>query len=82
MSEFYAPVYGRGVRWDDPVFGIQWPPAERIIISERDRSYQDFHLLKNVGLNEKMEIGNCESHSPQTGSRLGYLEPRNVSNYI
>jgi dTDP-4-dehydrorhamnose 3,5-epimerase len=43
MSEFYAPVYGRGVRWDDPVFGIQWPPAERII-SERDRSYQDFHL--------------------------------------
>ena len=41
MSEFYAPSYARGVRWDDPAFGIQWPPAERII-SERDRSYPDF----------------------------------------
>jgi dTDP-4-dehydrorhamnose 3,5-epimerase len=41
MSAFYAPDYVRGVRWDDPAFGIQWPPAERII-SARDRSYPDF----------------------------------------
>ena len=41
MSEFYTPSYARGVRWNDPAFGIQWPPAERII-SERDQSYPDF----------------------------------------
>jgi len=41
MSEFYSPDLTRGVRWDDPAFGIQWPPGERII-SERDRNYSDF----------------------------------------
>lgn len=25
VSEFYAPGAERGVRWDDPAFGIQWP---------------------------------------------------------
>jgi dTDP-4-dehydrorhamnose 3,5-epimerase len=43
MSEFYAPDYAKGVRWDDPAFGIPWPIDERII-SERDRSYPDFCL--------------------------------------
>lgn len=41
ISEFYHPDFARGVRWDDPAFGIQWPPAERII-SDKDRQYQDF----------------------------------------
>lgn len=41
MSEFYEPTCARGVRWDDPVFAIEWPPADRIII-ERDRNYPDF----------------------------------------
>lgn len=40
MSEFYHPDV-RGVRWDDPTFGIPWPPDERVI-SERDRTYPDF----------------------------------------
>ena len=44
MSAFYVPSHSRGVRWDDPAFGIAWPPAERII-SERDRSYPDFGLV-------------------------------------
>ncbi len=25
MSEFYAPECARGVRWNDPAFGIEWP---------------------------------------------------------
>jgi dTDP-4-dehydrorhamnose 3,5-epimerase len=25
MSEFYAPEYARGIRWDDPAIGIEWP---------------------------------------------------------
>jgi dTDP-4-dehydrorhamnose 3,5-epimerase len=41
MSQFYAPDYGRGVRWDDPAFKIPWPGDERII-SARDRKYPDF----------------------------------------
>ena len=41
MSEFYHPECSRGVRWDDPAFGIEWPEDERII-SVRDQQYPDF----------------------------------------
>jgi dTDP-4-dehydrorhamnose 3,5-epimerase len=41
MSEFYHPEAGRGVRWNDPVFAIEWP-AEVEVISQRDASYLDF----------------------------------------
>ncbi len=41
MAQFYHPTSARGVRWDDPAFGIEWP-AEPTVISERDRSYPDF----------------------------------------
>ena len=41
ISEFSAPEHARGVRWDDPLFGIAWPADERTII-ERDRHYPDF----------------------------------------
>ena len=40
MSQFYAPEYAGGVRWDDPALNIAWPAAARTI-SERDRSYPD-----------------------------------------
>jgi dTDP-4-dehydrorhamnose 3,5-epimerase len=40
MSEFYAPQAARGVRWDDPIFGIQWPAAVRCI-SPKDAAYPD-----------------------------------------
>jgi dTDP-4-dehydrorhamnose 3,5-epimerase len=36
MSEFYAPGAGRAVRWNDPMFAIDWPDDVRVI-SERDR---------------------------------------------
>jgi dTDP-4-dehydrorhamnose 3,5-epimerase len=41
MSEFYEPAAGRGVRWNDPAFGIVWP-EEVAVISERDRDYPDY----------------------------------------
>lgn len=41
MSEFYHPESARGVRWDDPAFGIEWP-SDNPILSERDRSYPLF----------------------------------------
>jgi dTDP-4-dehydrorhamnose 3,5-epimerase len=43
MGHRYVPEASRGVRWDDPAFGIAWPPIrEERIISERDCSYPDF----------------------------------------
>jgi dTDP-4-dehydrorhamnose 3,5-epimerase len=39
MSHRFVPEAARGVRWDDPAFGIEWPAAEERIISERDRSW-------------------------------------------
>jgi dTDP-4-dehydrorhamnose 3,5-epimerase len=41
MSSPYHPESSRGVRWNDPAFGIPWPEAERVIIA-RDREYPDF----------------------------------------
>jgi dTDP-4-dehydrorhamnose 3,5-epimerase len=41
MSQVYVPEAARGVRWDDPAFGIAWPDDERTI-STRDASYADF----------------------------------------
>ncbi len=43
MSEFYSPDHARGVRWNDPAFGIEWPADERIIL-DRDQNYPDFTL--------------------------------------
>ena len=43
MSEFYAPDHARGFRWNDPVFGIEWP-ANVQVISDRDRDYPDFNV--------------------------------------
>jgi dTDP-4-dehydrorhamnose 3,5-epimerase len=41
MSHPYVPEAQRGVRWDDPAFGIEWPPGESFI-SERDLGFEDF----------------------------------------
>jgi len=42
MSEFYHPEAARGVRWNDPAFGIQWPAGIQEIMSERDRNWPDY----------------------------------------
>ena len=41
ISEFWTPDAGRGVRWNDPAFGIAWP-GDVIVINDRDRTYPDF----------------------------------------
>jgi dTDP-4-dehydrorhamnose 3,5-epimerase len=41
MSAIYEPSAVRGVRWNDPAFGVSWPlPVS--VISDRDRHYADF----------------------------------------
>src|SRR5687767_6605691 len=42
LSAGYTPASERGVRWNDPVFGISWPATDGVIINERDRTYPDF----------------------------------------
>ena len=37
----YAPDAARGVRWNDPQFGIDWP-MQPSVISDRDRDYEDY----------------------------------------
>jgi len=41
MSEFYYPESARGIRWDDPLFNINWPMLP-CIVSNRDASYPDY----------------------------------------
>jgi dTDP-4-dehydrorhamnose 3,5-epimerase len=39
----FEPSAARGVRWDDPAFGIEWPePPGTRIMSERDLSFPDY----------------------------------------
>ena len=41
ISEFYAPEFAGGVRYDDPAFGIRWPlPVS--VISQKDQSWPDY----------------------------------------
>ena len=39
LSEAYHPESSRGVRWDDPAFGIRWPRSGVSVISQRDREF-------------------------------------------
>jgi dTDP-4-dehydrorhamnose 3,5-epimerase len=41
ISVPFAPESARGVRFDDPSFGIEWPEGKRTS-SERDATYPDF----------------------------------------
>lgn len=45
MSEFFHPEAARGVRWNDPEFQIEWP-IEALIISEKDKSYSYWNMMK------------------------------------
>jgi dTDP-4-dehydrorhamnose 3,5-epimerase len=41
VSQFYTPGKERGIRWNDPLFGIQWP-TQQPIISEKDAIHPNF----------------------------------------
>jgi dTDP-4-dehydrorhamnose 3,5-epimerase len=43
MSQMFFPDHARGVRWNDPAFGIEWPNLDPIML-ERDRTYPDFNV--------------------------------------
>ncbi len=41
VSEFYCREAERGLRYDDPAFGVEWPIEVRTV-SEKDRSWPDY----------------------------------------
>jgi len=42
VSAAYSPAHQRGVRWNDPAFGIVWPLGGPAVIHDRDAAYPDF----------------------------------------
>jgi dTDP-4-dehydrorhamnose 3,5-epimerase len=44
ISNFYNPGSEGGVRWNDPVFGIDWPANDGVTINARDQNFPDFKL--------------------------------------
>jgi dTDP-4-dehydrorhamnose 3,5-epimerase len=42
----YEPSAERGIRWNDPLFGIRWPDVGAIQVSQKDRSWPDFEGKK------------------------------------
>lgn len=41
VTQFYHPEAEAGLRWNDPVFSIQWP-VPVTVISEKDKNHPDF----------------------------------------
>lgn len=41
VSQSYSPAHERGIRWDDPYFGLRWPGKPKVL-SERDLNHPDF----------------------------------------
>jgi len=41
MSQLHEAAAARGVRWNDPAFGIAWPLSDPIL-HPRDAAYPDF----------------------------------------
>lgn len=43
VTEYYAPDFERGIRYNDPKFGIDWPIKDAIV-SEKDANWPDFDI--------------------------------------
>ncbi|MGD0229662.1 MAG: dTDP-4-dehydrorhamnose 3,5-epimerase [Syntrophorhabdales bacterium] len=48
VSQFYAPEFERGIRWNDRLFGIEWPYGDPMI-SPKDAGYPDFEDVMTKG---------------------------------
>ena len=39
-SDYHSPEHDRGLLWNDPALGIQWPlPADEVVLSDKDRGH-------------------------------------------
>ena len=53
MSEFYHPEYARGVRWNDPAFGIGWRIETQL---SKDRSQLRLQFMKKYCSQELQDL--------------------------
>lgn len=37
-TNVYSPEHDRGVKWDDPAIGIEWPAVGELVISDKDKA--------------------------------------------
>ena len=49
VDEFYAPNFERGVRYDDPKFGIEWP-IKPVVVSDKDKQHPDFDPMYHLSV--------------------------------
>lgn len=42
VSQFYSPESERGVNWGDPIFEVEWPITDDIIISAKDKNWANY----------------------------------------
>jgi dTDP-4-dehydrorhamnose 3,5-epimerase len=63
VSAFYAPEQERGLRWDDPFFGIEWP-REPVEISAKDRAWPSFDPEYH-GVEGFRSLGRAPVHSEE-----------------
>jgi dTDP-4-dehydrorhamnose 3,5-epimerase len=43
VSQYYSPEHDKGVRWDDPAIGIQWPLSGQPVLSAKDLKHPLLH---------------------------------------
>jgi dTDP-4-dehydrorhamnose 3,5-epimerase len=48
VDEFYSPEHERGIRWNDPRFGIQWP-IQPVVLSDKDAAHRSFDPAWHLG---------------------------------
>ena len=41
VTQFYTPGAEAGIRWNDPLFNIQWPFKPEVI-SDKDQNHPDY----------------------------------------
>ena len=48
-TDYYAPEYDGGIKWDDPDIGIEWPleGIEEVSLSEKDQKQPSFKQFKS-----------------------------------
>ena len=56
VGEFYTPGCERGVRYDDPAIGIEWPEPVTVI-SDKDKSWPLLHVKEIAGKSKALETG-------------------------
>lgn len=47
VDQFYSPEHDKGIRWNDPEIGIDWPVSEPIL-SEKDMKHPFLHEVEKL----------------------------------